>query len=126
MEDPKIAVIVANAIRNGVTRGLYELNAWVVMPNHVHLLILPLVPVPTITRWLKGSTAHNANQILKRTGSPFWQAESYDHYVRDQREFIRITNYIESNPGAAGLVSSPELWPYSSASDLAGESACPT
>src|ERR1039457_5767764 len=43
------------------------------MPNHLHLLILPRVAVPVITRWLKGSTARRANQLLGHTGRPFWQ-----------------------------------------------------
>jgi len=51
----------------------------VVMPNHVHLLILPQVPVAQLMRWLKGSTAREANRILGRTGQPFWQDESWDH-----------------------------------------------
>jgi putative transposase len=53
------------------------------MPNHVHLLILPKVPVPILMRWLKGSTARSANLLLGRTGQPFWQDESYDHYARN-------------------------------------------
>lgn len=127
LEDPTVAEIVAGAIRHGAKgRGFYELYAWVIMPNHVHLLILPLVAMPVITRWLKGSTAREANRILGRTGYPFWRAESYDHYVRNQREFVRIAKYIESNPISAGLAASPELWPFSSAHYLAGQRACPT
>src|ERR1039457_6828064 len=85
------------------------------MPNHVHLLILPKVAVPEITRWLKGSTARRANQLLMRTGLPFWQHESYDHWVRNTKEFDRIIGYIEDTPVSAGLVGSLELWPWSSA-----------
>jgi putative transposase len=128
LEDPAIAGIVANAIRHGADgRGFYELDAWVVMPNHVHVLILPYTPMPTITRWLKGSTARAANRLLGRTGYPFWQDESYDHYVRDQREFERIGNYIEFNPVSAGLAVSAELWRCSSAHDWQAEGpALPT
>src|SRR5579872_733158 len=65
LEDPVIATVVANAIQHGAdSRNFYELYGWVVMPNHVHVLILPLVSVPAITRWLEGSTAHVANQLL--------------------------------------------------------------
>jgi len=42
-------------------RRFYELYAWVIMPNHVHLPILPKVGVPVIMRWMKGSTARRAN-----------------------------------------------------------------
>ena len=95
------------------------------MPNHMHLLIRPLKPVPVITRWLKGSTARTANQILGRTGRAFWQDESYDRWVRGNDEFQKIVRYIEWNPVSAGLVDSIEEWPWSSAA-LTGESACPT
>jgi REP element-mobilizing transposase RayT len=102
-------------IRAGASRNLYELQAWVVMPNHVHLLILPHVPMPQVTHWIKGSTAREANQLLGRTGKPFWQHESYDHWVRNEREFQRIVAYIEENPVSAGLAATPDGWPWSSA-----------
>ena len=83
------------------------------MPNHVHLLILPRITVAKIMRWRKGSTARRANQLLERTGLPFWQDESYDHWVRSRQEFSRIIAYIEENPVSAGLVNWPgavEIW----------------
>ncbi len=61
---------------------------------------------------LKGATARGANRLLGRTGQPFWQKESYDHWVRNEAEFLRIRAYIENNPVKAGLVRTPEeyLW----------------
>jgi putative transposase len=94
---------------------LYRLGAWVVMANHVHLLIEPSVPLARITKVLKGFTARRANQLLGRTGERFWQEESYDHWVRNEQEFYRIAAYIERNPVAAGLVEKPEDWAWSSA-----------
>ena len=62
LKDPRVADLVSSAILIGdLERHFYPLRAWVVMPNHVHLLILPLVPVPVLMRWLKGSTARSAN-----------------------------------------------------------------
>ena len=84
------------------------------MPNHVHLLILPLVPVPVLMRWWKGSTARSANLILGRTGLPFWQDESYDHYLRSS-QLERTARYIEENPVSASLADTAERWPWSSA-----------
>jgi putative transposase len=116
LKDPRIADLVARAIVIGEgDRRFYELVAWVVMPNHVHLLILPRVAVAILMRWLKGSTARRANQILARTGQPFWQDESYDHYLRDVRQMERTIAYIEENPVSAGLAPSPEKWSWSSA-----------
>jgi REP element-mobilizing transposase RayT len=116
LRNPHIANLVAEAILIGQDeRRFYELCAWVVMPNHVHLLLLPQVPLPVLTRWLKGSTARSANQILGRTGQPFWQDESFDHYLRSSEQTGRLTAYIEGNPISAGLARSAECWPWSRA-----------
>ncbi len=57
----------------------YESEAWVIMPNYVHQLILRQVELPRITDCIKGRTARDANRLLGRAGAPFWQHESYDH-----------------------------------------------
>ncbi len=88
--------------------GHYELGACVVMANHVHLLIRPLIAPDRLLKLLKGATAREANRLLGRTGEPFWQKESYDHYVRNRMEFERIRIYIEANPVKAGLVRNAE------------------
>jgi REP element-mobilizing transposase RayT len=93
----------------------YELHAFVVMANHVHLLITPMLHVARIMHSLKRYTAAEANRILGRTGQRFWQEESYDRLVRDGREFDRIRNYIDNNPVKAGVVSRPEDYCWSSA-----------
>jgi len=112
----QIADLVAKAILIGQDeRQFYELEAWVVMPNHVHLLMIPKITVAVSMRWLKGSTAHAANRILGRTGQPFWQDESFDHYLRHASQIGRTVAYIEQNPVSAGLVRSAESWPWSSA-----------
>lgn len=94
--------------------GRYKLHAFVVMSNHVHLLVTPLVPIPTITRTLKTYTARRANEMLGLAG-PFWQEETFDRNVRNQQEFDRILAYIEHNPVKAGLATVPEGFLWSSA-----------
>jgi putative transposase len=113
---PEIAAMLVAALRHG-ERELhgYQLHAFVVMPNHVHLLATPHVPA---TKWLaplKGFTAHQANLLLGTHG-PIWQDESYDHLVRSGTEFDRIRAYIEQNPVKAGLAPTPQRFPWSSAS----------
>jgi REP element-mobilizing transposase RayT len=126
LSDVRIASLVAETIQSGeATRHFYELHAWVIMPNHVHMLITPDVPLPAITRWLKAFTAYHANKILGLTGHAFWRPESWDRWVRDSAEFNRIVRYIEHNPVSAGFVDRIELWPWSSCS-RAGASAYPT
>jgi putative transposase len=126
LADSRIARVVADALLHGDRdRHFYQLRAWVIMPNHVHAVLLPSAPLPEIMRWLKGSTARQANLILERTGEPFWQDESFDHRVRDDVELARIVRYVEHNPVSAGLAATPGGWAWSSAA-LAGGSACPT
>jgi REP element-mobilizing transposase RayT len=114
LKDVKIAAIVADALLYG-SQSKYELYAWVVMSNHVHIVIRPNSPLPGIMKWLKAATASRANQILNRTGQPFWAREYYDHCVRDTRELDSVIHYIEWNPVKAGIVASPEEYPWSSA-----------
>jgi putative transposase len=119
LKSPQIAVVIVNALQKGaVELHHYDLHAYVVMANHVHVLLTPYVEVRTLTRALKGVTARAANQILHRTGQRFWQEESFDHWVRGPAQFARIKAYIERNPVMAGLAASPEDWPWSSASRL--------
>src|ERR1035437_7704706 len=99
----------------------FDLHAGVVMPNHVHVLLTPSIAA---SRWLqavKGFSAREANKILGRTGEPFWQAESYDHWVRNDGEFQKIVAYIEENPVGAGLAASADDYRWSSA--YAGQKA---
>jgi len=114
--NPEIATLVVGALIDGERRfNRYELHSFVVMPNHVHLLVTPHV---SATKWLgplKGFTAHEANVFLGSPGKPFWQNDSYDHLVRSSEEFTRIRRYIENNPAKAGLVADPGDFEWSSA-----------
>ena len=56
--------------------------SWSCLTNHVHLLITPRVELAKITRTIKGKSARQANAMLGRTGQPFWQDESFDHWIR--------------------------------------------
>lgn len=113
--DTRVATRLVEILQSGERDDLYELCAWAIMPNHVHILILPNADPRKITHWLKGRSARESNLILGRTG-PFWQHESYDHFVRNRKGFDRIRDYIEQNPVSAGFVSNPRDWPFSSAS----------
>jgi REP element-mobilizing transposase RayT len=115
LQDPRIASLVASALRFGdAERSLYDLYAWVILPNHVHAIFQPRAPLPRIMRWLKGRTGRRANHMLGRAGSPFWQDESFDHWIRTREELRELIRYVEFNPVTAGLVEQPD-WPWSSA-----------
>jgi len=113
-----VAQTVADALRRGVDIRHYDLHAWCIMPNHVHVLLTPCIAASRLLQLLKGVTAREANKLLGRTGEPFWQAESYDHWVRNETEFDRIAAYIENNPVKAGLVTRASEYHWSSAGAL--------
>ena len=70
---PDIAQIVQRSIHKGADLGHYELAAYVIMANHVHLLIWPKISPDRLLKSLKGAAAREANRLLARTGEPFWQ-----------------------------------------------------
>ena len=114
--DTRVASMFVSALKYGEsTRRVYDLAAWVVMPNHVHIVIQPREPLPEIMRWLKIATASRANRIIGISNGPFWQREYYDHWIRSEKELASVVAYIERNPVSAGLVALPEKWPWSSA-----------
>lgn len=103
----------------------YDLIAYCIMSTHCHLLIKNTVeetshhhgksaqyPVTETLRLLKGSTARHCNQILGRSGQ-FWHNESYDHYVRTEKELKNTIFYILHNPVKAGLVKQWRDWKFS-------------
>jgi putative transposase len=93
----------------------YDLLAWVVMPNHVHLLVkVGNTSLSKIVKELKRYTAREANKILRREGA-FWAEDYFDTYMRDPEHELKTRRYIENNPVKALLVREPKEWPWSSA-----------
>ncbi len=112
---PQIAETVENALLFFDAQR-YGLEAWVVMPNHVHALFTPL-PGHTFSEILhswKSYTSNEAKRLMARSGE-FWYPDYFDRFVRNSTHFARAVDYIEMNPVAAGLCLRPEDWPYSSA-----------
>lgn len=116
LRDGSVAQCVMDTLLLGQTEWkLYTLIAWVIMSNHVHILIEPAANLEKITRSIKNHSARLANRLLHRSGAPFWQHESYDRWIRDSAELRRIKRYVEWNPVHAGMVDLPEHFPWSSA-----------
>jgi 5-methyltetrahydrofolate--homocysteine methyltransferase len=100
---------IAEAVRDSILRfegERFELGAWCVMPNHVHLIIKPLAgnKLSEILQGMKSASAKAANEILGRSGT-LWQKESYDQVIRDTHDYVRQTDYVLANPVKAGLVN---------------------
>lgn len=111
---PAVATLVENAFWH-FEGDRYDLHAWVVMPNHAHVLFTPnKANLSSILESWKKHTARAANRFLGREGR-FWQADYWDTYMRDEEHKTETIAYIESNPSRAGLVLNPKAWPWSSA-----------
>jgi len=111
---PEVALLVREQLHQLAGDGWFTLDAWVIMPNHVHVLWTPQVPLADLLRRVKGPTALRANRLLGTCG-PFWQEEYFDRMVRDEREFRNVVRYIERNPVKEGLAASPQDSVWSSA-----------
>jgi REP element-mobilizing transposase RayT len=137
LRNPAVVNVVRDAIHFRDSKE-YDLIAYCIMPNHVHIVFsiegyslptgqdgragelrklggfvgrdgVPTYRVTSIIAGLKKHTAMKANKILGRTG-PFWQAESYDHVVRSEEDLERIIQYVLLNPVKANLVKDWKLW----------------
>jgi valyl-tRNA synthetase len=100
---PEIASVVQDALWH-FDNQRYDLIAWCIMPNHVHVIVRPLegYDLPDILHSWKSFTAKQANKLLGATGS-FWQDEYYDHLIRDEQDFNHHLTYLLQNPEKAGL-----------------------
>ena len=80
----------------------YDLFAAVVLNDHAHVIINPIDTLSKITHSIKSFTAHEMNKALNKRGK-FWQDESMDKVIRNEREFIEKITYIANNPIKAHL-----------------------
>jgi REP element-mobilizing transposase RayT len=103
----------------------YRVLAWVIMPNHVHVLVDPLQPVANMVQGWKSFTArwllaHNEQLGL---GIPdphhVWMREYWDRFIRDGDHLRATIDYIHRNPVKAGLCHEPSHWQWSSAGSAA-------
>jgi REP element-mobilizing transposase RayT len=143
LRDPANARLMQQAFFHGDGER-YHLLAWVVMPNHVHVLIEPVAGW-ALDRILHSWKSFTAHAILKATdreedqrlvgddppgiaGVPsastssirkpsrqFWHREYWDRFIRDEAHYRNVIDYLHQNPVKAGLVTRPEDWPWSSA-----------
>ena len=128
-EDERLSAIVEQAFFHFVDER-YLLLAFVIMPSHHHWFFLPKenwceslttesddrkrTPREIISHSIQSFTGRKCNEVLNTNG-PFWQHETFDHYSRNEDETLRIINYIENNPVAAGLCDRPDQFRWSSA-----------
>jgi len=102
LRKPEVAALLQQTL-DKFDKQRYHLLAWCIMPNHVHLVVRPKagVELSQIMHSLKSWTAKEANRVLRRTGE-FWQAEYYDHLIRDEQDLAHSVRYAFENPEKAG------------------------
>jgi len=129
LREPQIAKMVQDTFLH-FDQERYHLYAWVVMPNHVHVLFQPLPGYSTrriVASW-KSFTGRGIADYVREMGTPgfrpaarqepgapIWHREYWDRVIRDDKHFTATIEYIHNNPVKAGLVDRIELWPWSSA-----------
>jgi REP element-mobilizing transposase RayT len=115
LDKPEIGQLVEDSLLH-FQNERYSLFAWVIMPNHVHIVVAPFAEhlLSNILHSWKSFTSKKINSIFHRKGS-IWESESFDHLIRNVSSFDRFVEYVEANPVAAGLCAKPEDWPLSSA-----------
>ena len=131
---------LVDAIARARDKHRFDLWGWVIMPEHVHLLIWPREPnyrIASILKSIKQPVGYRAIQYLDRrapaflgrltttdagqTARHFWQiGPGHDKNVIEPRAVHELLEYIHKNPVLRGLVSVPEEWLWSSAADWAG------
>ena len=115
LRDPVCARLVEKALLYG-NGERYRLLAWVVMPNHVHVLIEQTEgwPLDKVVAGWKSCTAKQINRYLGKCGV-VWMRDYHDRYVRDDTHLQAVIEYIHDNPVKAGLAAHAKDWSYSSA-----------
>ena len=121
LRDPAAAALVEAAFLH-FDAVRYRLLAWVVMPNHAHVLFEPLQgwTVTRIVASWKSFTGRRLSPLLPATtdssaSTKVWHREYWDRYIRDREHFDATVAYIHDNPVKAGLARRPEDWRWSSA-----------
>lgn len=103
LREPANAGIVAQALQH-FDHSRYLLHAWVIMPNHVHLL-LSLGEAVAIESVVASWKRFTATQIHERnhTSGAFWQKDYFDRMIRGWDHFMNVARYIRRNPDKAKL-----------------------
>ena len=114
LAQPEIATILQRALHFAEENmGRWRLHAYCIMPNHVHLIVSDVQPVlHKVLGSVKQYSGRLANQQLGLTGQSFWHVESYDHIIRNEKEYDHQVRYVLNNPVKAGLVDDWADWPF--------------
>jgi putative transposase len=113
LQSKRMAELFIDVLLHYQKQEKYLLHEYVVMPDHFHLLVTPIVTLEKAVQYVKGGFSYRARRDLKFKGE-VWQTSFYDHRVRDATEYGRFRHYIHMNPVRRGIVWAPEEFSYSS------------
>jgi len=114
-KEPKAADIVLESVLFGRRLQWYYLLSFVIMPDHMHLIIIPRDKnISECLKSIKGFSARRLNSILDRKGS-IWQTGFYDYVLDGEEKVLSKMRYIEDNPVRKGLITRTGDYGYSSA-----------
>jgi len=120
------AEILVGCLAHYRDQGFYLLHEFVVMPNHIHLILTPAVDasLEKAMQLIKGRSSHDIHQ-QRGCKSPIWQSGFHEESIRNVEDYSRKVEYIRMNPVRAHLVEMPESWPFSSIACEFGLDAAP-
>jgi putative transposase len=105
------AELLLETLQHYRREGHYKLHAFVIMPDHIHLLLTPTdITIERSIQLIKGGFSHRLESKL-----PTWQRGFTDCRMRERDDFLTHRSYIHDNPVRAHLCQQPEDYPYSSA-----------
>jgi putative transposase len=107
------AALMIDVLRSYVAAGKFQLHDFVVMPNHLHVLITvgDGMTIEKAMQLIKGGFSYRLKKDFGYLGE-VWQRGFFESRVNDQPSFLKHREYIAANPVNAGLVDSPERFPY--------------
>ncbi|MDA0322510.1 MAG: transposase [Verrucomicrobia bacterium] len=97
-----------------VDRNNWFVGDYLLMPDHVHMFARPSLDADSMRSWVKMWKSVSSRKLTSGLGvdPPIWQEEYFDRYLRSAESYSEKWQYVRENPVRAGLVSSPNDWPY--------------
>ncbi len=128
LDDPGVRDAVVAALEQARVHYRFRLYGFVVMPEHVHLLVSEpdrgLLANALQTLKIASAKRTTSQRELEHRRSPLWQKRYYDCNIRNYRQFVEKLRYIHRNPVRRGLVQKPEDWRWSSFRHYASGENC--
>jgi len=118
LQSDRMAKLFVDVLFHYRLQGKYLLHEYVVMPDHFHLLLSPLITLERALQFIKGGFSHRARKERSIQGE-IWESSFHDRRIRDLVEYENFRQYIAQNPVRGGLADIPEHYLYCSAGTLA-------